>query len=76
MLENIVPHGSLEKRGPHCTKCESKMKLSHVVAHSRVGMSFERRTFYAWRVATRGPVGGEQNRERALAIQGEVFVAR
>jgi hypothetical protein len=45
MLESMVLHKSLEKRGPHCTKCDSKMKLSHVAAHSRVGVSFERRTF-------------------------------
>ena len=45
MLEKMVSHKSIEERGPQCTKCESKMRLSHVTAHSRVGVSFERRTF-------------------------------
>jgi len=31
--------------GPVCTKCGSKMKLSHVTLHHRLTISFERHTF-------------------------------
>jgi hypothetical protein len=44
MSQVMSLHGPTES-GPFCSKCGSKMKLSHVTLHQRVSVSFERHTF-------------------------------